>query len=304
MAMEIDKVDNILSNIYIDRILDNNISILEIYDEDSYLNKVDNMIQEQHNFYNNYIENKYISDVDNKNKLIELFIKSLYLETDIYCQHIDIVNFNDIFNKIKNNIDDEKNLKDIYDIINDGNNIRILYDIFSDIYHYPVKIEINEDGIESYEDEDSGKIIKFDNYIIELFNYEDKKLITPIIEVKESTTPNININKKRKVKRDELSSELSSQVTPMVIESDENQENNYNGYNIYKELPSNNETRYKRQKKRGGKQTKKNKSKIKNRIKLLKIKEMKEKKSRKKSIKKSRKKSIKKSRNKTKKIRK
>jgi|TARA_B110000858_G_scaffold51752_1_gene59925 hypothetical protein len=286
MAMKIDKVDNILSNIYIDRILDNNISILEIYDEDSYSNKVDNMIQEQHNFYNNYIENKYISDVDNKNKLIELFIKSLYLETDIYCQHIDIVNFNDIFNKIKNNIN--KNLKDIYDIINDGNNIKILYDIFSDIYHYPVKIEINEDGIESYEDEDSGKIIKFDNYIIKLFNYEDQKLITPIIEVKESTTQNINTNKKRKVKSDKL----SSQVTPMVIESDKNEENNYNGDNIYKEPRSNNETRYKRQKNGGGKQTKKNKSKIKNRIKLLKIKQMKGKKSRKKS------------RNKTKKIRK
>ena len=180
MAMEIDKVDNILDNIYIDRILDNNISILEIYDEDGYLNKVDNMIQEQHKFYNNYIKNNYISDVDNKNKLIKLFIKSLYLETDIYCQHIDIVNFNDIFNKIKNNInniDDEKNLKNIYDIINDRNNIKILsdlYDIFSDIYHYPVKIKINEDGIKSYKDENSDKIIKFDDYIIELFNYEDQ----------------------------------------------------------------------------------------------------------------------------------
>ena len=37
MVMEIDTVDNI----YIDKILDNNISILEIHDEDGYLNKVD-----------------------------------------------------------------------------------------------------------------------------------------------------------------------------------------------------------------------------------------------------------------------
>merc|ERR1712091_515567 len=100
--MEIDTVDNI----YIDKILDNNISILEIHDEDGYLNKVDNMIQEQHNFYNNFIKNNFINDINNKNKLIELFIKSLYLETDIYYQHINIDNFNHIFNNIINNINE------------------------------------------------------------------------------------------------------------------------------------------------------------------------------------------------------